>query len=506
MKHVARSALILTIFFGIDKVLALVRQVAIAHSFGLSQQLDAFNAANNLPDMLFALISGGALAIAFIPVLSEYLEKDGRSGAWDLFSRVANLAFLVTAGLAIPVALFAGPIVQHIIAPGFTPEQQALAATLMRLNLAATLVFSLSGLVMAGLQANQHFLLPAMAPALYNLGQIFGALILAPKVGLHIGPLSLPGFGLGIYGLVYGVILGAFLHLGIQIPGLLRYHFHWTPAIGLRTRGVSQVLSLMGPRLVSMLFIQLIFIGRDNFASRLGTGPVTALTYGWFIMQVPETLIGTAIATALLPTISEHFIRFERDIFRQTISRSLQAILALALPAAALLSIVLRPLVQIAFSFDPAGTELVVWVSRAFLLGVIGHSVFEVAARAFYAQQNARTPMLTAALRLAIFLFSATILYKSLGAVGIALADTIAITCEASLLLFLLARQYPGLLRLGWTVPRVLVGVAGSALLAYLIMQFLELPELLLAPGALVVGALVMLPFAWPEMRTLVRM
>ena len=117
----------------------------------------------------------------------------------------------------------------------------------MRLNLIATLIFSISGLVMGGLQANQHFFLPALAPMLYNLGQIFGAIILSPEKPYVIAGFQLPAFGMGVYGLVYGVILGALLHLGIQIPGLLKYQFRWTPKIGLNNPDVRRVLKIMAP-------------------------------------------------------------------------------------------------------------------------------------------------------------------------------------------------------------------------------------------------------------------
>jgi putative peptidoglycan lipid II flippase len=161
MSHIARSALIIAVFFGLEKLLGFLRQLLIARQFGLSESLDVFNAANNLPDLIFGLISGGALAIAFIPVLSEYLDQKGRPEMWDLFSRVANLLFLFTLGVSIVVALFASQLVSSDlgVAPGFSPDQQGQVADLMRINLVATLLFSISGLVIAGLQANQHFLL-----------------------------------------------------------------------------------------------------------------------------------------------------------------------------------------------------------------------------------------------------------------------------------------------------------------------------------------------------------
>src|SRR3990170_6440446 len=219
MSHFAKSTLIIAFFFGVDKVLAFARQLIFTNQFGLSYQLDVFNAANNIPDLLSALISGGALGVALIPVLSDYMQKSGRSASWELFTRILNLAFIVTAVLSILIALLAPWLIDTVIVPGFPPEQKALSVELMRLDLIAILVFSISGLAMAGLQANQHFILPALAPVLYNVGQIFGALVLSPQSGYQIAGFTLPHFSLGIHGLVYGVIIGSLLHLGIQIPG-----------------------------------------------------------------------------------------------------------------------------------------------------------------------------------------------------------------------------------------------------------------------------------------------
>ena len=191
MKHIARSSLIIAVFFGIDKILAFGRALIINNQFGLSYELDVFNAANNIPDLLSALISGGALGVALIPVLSEYLGNRGRKDAWELFTRILNLAFVVTGAIAILIAIFAPWLMDNVIAPGFPAEQRLLATELMRLDLVAILIFSISGLAMAGLQANQHFILPALAPGLYNIGQIFGALILAPSVGYQLGEIKL---------------------------------------------------------------------------------------------------------------------------------------------------------------------------------------------------------------------------------------------------------------------------------------------------------------------------
>lgn len=508
MTHVARSSLIIAVLFGLDKALGLLRQVIVARQFGVSAELDAFNAANNLPDLLFALISGGALAVAFIPVLSETLQRGGREAAWELFSRVANWAFLITAFASVALAIFAEPIVRTElgVAPGFNPELQALVADLMRLNLIATLVFSLSGLVVAGLQANQHFFLPAMAPAIYDLGQIFGALVLAPHTPFTLGPIRLPAAGLGVHGLVYGAILGAVLHLGVQIPGLVRYRFRWLPRLGTRHRGLRQVARLLAPRIVTIGAFKLIFVVQDNLASRLELGSVTALTYGWLIMQVPETILGTAIGTAILPTLAEHFARGDDRAFEAAVARAMRVLLALSLPMAGLLAVSLGPLVQAVFAFDPRGTELVVWAGRAYLVGLVGHCLLELAARAFYARQEARLPMAASLVGAFAFVLASSLLYRPLGAAGIGLSNSLAFTLQTLLLLLLLWRAFPSVLRQGRPALRSILATSLGCLAAWIVLAALPNSPLLGAAAALVAGGLVSILFLRPELRELVRL
>ena len=508
--RLTRVSLLLAVLFGADKLLGVLRTVIIGRQFGLSEELDVFNAANNLPDLLFALISGGALAIAFIPILTETLTREGRESSWRLFSQVANLAFIVTSVLAIVVGLAAGPIIRGElgVAPGFSPEQQDLAIQLMRLNLISTLIFSLSGLVMAGLQANQHFLLPAAAPLVYDFGQIFGALILAPQEGYQIGGITLPAFGLGIHGLVYGVMIGAALHLLVQVPGLIRFRFRWFPVLDFKDQALRRVLGLMGPRLVSMVFIQLIFLARDNLASRLPTGSVTALSYGWWIQQVPETLIGTAIATALLPTLSEQAAAKAEKPFRETIERSLRVMIALSLPITAILSLTSLPWIQAAFGFPLEDAEMILWATQGYLVGLLGHSVVELGVRSFYARQNARVPMLISGMGFLIYTGLAIGLMGLWGAGGIALANSISYSVQALALILLLNRQIPEKLKLGKTLSRALLSMALAGGGAWLVYSFLPipLPSLALSLGGMLVGMAVGAIPIWQEIRLLVKL
>lgn len=498
LSFLARTSLLIAFFFFIDKILAFVRVGIISRQFaGEVALLDTFNAANNLPDVLFALISGGALALAFIPLMSEYLTTKGRAAAWDLFSRVANLAFVITGSIAILVAIFAEPIVNAElgIAPGFDAEQRQLLADLMRINLIGLVIFSISGLVMASLQANQHFLLPALAPTMYNVGQIFGAIVLVPRYGIQ--------------GLVYGVILGAALHLLVQIPALFRYEFKWTPALDLRHSGLIEALKLLAPRLLTMFGIQLIVIARDNIASRLDqVGAVTSLAYGWMIMQVPETLLGTAIATAMLPTLAEFAARESWREFHLAVEKALRILIALTIPVAAVMAAGINPLVRAAFGFDAETSTLVAWTTRAYLLTLTGYSIQEIAARSFYARKEPMFPLYAVILRLALFVGIGILgitYFREIGAPVIALAE-IALLIESIVLFYWLSKRTHEPLRVWSAVLKGLAAALIGGVTAYLLAVYVPGSAVLTALLGMIVGGLVVLPFIWSEVKLLFKL
>jgi putative peptidoglycan lipid II flippase len=493
----ARTSILISFFFFIDKMIfAFVREAIISRIYrddvGL---LDVFNSANNVPDVLFALISGGALAMAFIPLLRDYLSTRGQAAAWDLFSRVANLAFIVTGLVAIPTAIFAQQIVDTVIVPGFSVEQRGLVAELMRLNLVSTIIFSISGLVMASLQANQHFLLPAIAPTMYNIGQIFGAVVFVPRYGIH--------------GLVYGVILGAALHLLIQVPGMVKYGFKWTPALNLRDTGLLQALKLLGPRLLTMGGIQAIVILRDRFASFLDQeGAVTALARGWQIMQIPETLLGTAIATAMLPTLAEFASRQDWHEFRLAVERALRILIALTIPVAAVMAAGVNPLVRAVFGFDEATSTLITWTTRAYLLTLTGFSIQEIAARSFYARKEPMFPLYAVILRLAMFIgigYLGITYFKPIGAPIIALAE-IALLIESIILFGWLSNRTHEPIIVWSAVVKGLVAALIGGVAAYLLAVYVPGSAVLTALLGMLVGGLICLPIIWSEVKLLLKL
>ncbi|HMQ53081.1 MAG TPA: lipid II flippase MurJ, partial [Anaerolineae bacterium] len=289
VKHLVQSAGILMAAFLVNKVLAIGRQIVIARAFGTGSDYDAFVAAFRLPDILFMLIAGGALGTAFIPILSQRLSDrpDRDPEGWHLTSSVLNSLLLATGAIAAVAAILALPLIQWLVAPGFDPELSRLTASLMQLTLISTVIFSVSSLLGAVLHTRQHFFLPALAPLVYNGGIIVGALYLVPVWG--------------IYGLVWGAILGALGHLLIQVPALLRFNFRYQIRTDWSDPDLRHILRLMGPRVLNIMVIQVNFVVMFNLASRLGEGGVSALDYGWDLMQMPQTIIGSAIGIVLFP-------------------------------------------------------------------------------------------------------------------------------------------------------------------------------------------------------------
>ncbi len=418
------SAFIVGGGFLLSKVLGLAREMVIARAFGTSAALDAYYAAFNFPDLLFALIPGGALASVFIPVLTTWITRGGEEEGWRFASAVVNDVLLVVGFLSALGALFAQPLVAFVVAPGFDPAKQALTADLMRLVFISTVIFSASGVIISILHAHQHFLLPALAPALYNAGIIAGGLWLAPRFG--------------IYGLAYGVLIGSVLHLAVQVPGLVRFGARYTPTLGIGHTGLSELLRLFGPRLVTLAAVRVNFLVLTNLASRLGEGSVSALNYAYLLMQFPESLIGTAIALAIFPTLTQLASRGQAAELRTLFVRGLATIVGLAVLAAVAVMLLARPLVQIVFqrgAFGAAAVDAVAFALQFYALAIVGESALELCARVFYAQHDARTPMWAALSALVVNLFSSMLLVQPLGIGGLALARAIALAWEAGVLL-----------------------------------------------------------------------
>ncbi len=427
--------------FVLSNLVGLVRQILVSRAFGTGPDIDAFNAASTYPDLIFNLVAGGALASAFVPTFTSLLARQQRQRAWHLASSIINLVLLLLTLLSVLSALLAPAIVRHILAPEFPPAQQALTAHLLRILLIAPTIFGLSGLLMGILNAHQVFWLPALAPTMYWLGMIFGVLVLAPS--------------LGIDGLAWGAVLGAGMHLGVQIPGLLRLpERRYLPTLGLRTAHVRQVGRLMAPRLLGVAIVQLNFVVNTLIASGQPEGSLTAIKLAWAVMTMPQVVIAQAIAIAALPTFSAQIARGQPGEMRASLAATLRGVLLLSLPAAAGLILLRTPVIRVLFErgeFDARSTTLVAWALLWYTLGLVSHSVVEILARAFYALHDTKTPVFVGAAAMSLnvaFSFGFAALFRRAGWLphgGLALANTLATTLEMGGLLYLMRRRLHGL-------------------------------------------------------------
>ena len=480
--HLIRSTGILMIAFLANKILAIGRQIVVARAFGTGADYDAFVAAFRLPDILFLLIAGGALGTAFIPILSERLTSRPESDpdGWRLTSGVLNTLLLVVTAIAILMAILADPLVKWVVAPGFAPETQALTANLMRLTLISTIIFSVSSLLGAVLHTRQHFILPAIAPLVYNLGIMAGALFLAPDYG--------------VYGLIWGAILGSLGHLLIQVPGLLRYGIRYQPILDWADRDLWHIARLMGPRVLNIVVIQINFVVMFNLASRLDEGTVSALDYGWDLMQMPQTIIGSAIGIVLFPTLSELAARGDIATLRHTLAQTLRIILALSIPAMVGLMVLGLPLIQVMFErgeFGPDSTAAVYQSLQFWALALIAHSALEVVNRVFYAQKDTVTPFLSSVVSMVINLGLALLLYQRLSAGGLALSNGIAVTVEVIIMLVIAHYRLNGI-EAGAILKTLLLTLVAAGAMGLAVMAFTaavpNLSPLLIAAGGGVLG------------------
>ena len=316
-------------------------------------------------------------------------------------------------------------------------------------------------------------------------------------------------YSTGIFSwLVYGVIIGAVLHLAVQIPALIQYEFRWTASLR-PDPAVMEALRVFGPRLLTMFMIQLMFIARDNFASRLGQiGAISSLTYGWMIMQVPETLLGTAIATAMLPTLSEFAARGDWDRFRQTIEKALRVLIALTLPAAAVMAAGIHPLVRAAFGFDEAGTSLLTWTTRIYLLTLCGYAIQEVAARSFYARREAWVPFFGVAIRMGIYLVIAVMAvtaFRPLGAPALAFAE-LSLTVEALVMFLWLNRKMHEPLKIDGALLKGLIAALFGGGAAYVLALMLPGGAVITALTGMLAGTGLALAIVWREARLLLNL
>jgi putative peptidoglycan lipid II flippase len=446
-RSITRSAAVVMIGLVLSQIVGLLKSVVVARAFGTGSGYDSFVAANRLPEFLFNLMAGGALASAFIPTYTAFLVADKRKEADRLASAVGSLVFILLGAGSVLCMLLAPPLVRYVIAPGYTdPGQIQTTVDLLRILLLCPAVFGISGLVMGVLNAHHRFFLSALAPMFYSLGWIAGVFFLVPS--------------LGIFGLAWGVVLGALMHFAVQLPALISLRPAYRFLLDTVNPAVRTVVRLMTPRVIGQSAIQLNFLVNTILASGQPEGSQAAITYAFALMLMPEIAVAQAAGTAAFPTFSAQASRGQFDQMRTTVVSVLRGVFFLALPAAAGLLLLARPIVRMIYergTFDSHSTDMVAGALVFYALGLFAHSLLEVLARAFYAMQDTVSPVAVSVGGMILnVVFSLTLVsvFYSLGWMphgALALANSLATIVEMGVLVLLLRRKIQWLMdRAAW--------------------------------------------------------
>ncbi|MDP3685735.1 MAG: murein biosynthesis integral membrane protein MurJ [bacterium] len=401
-----RGALVLVATSGLSYVLGLLRDRALAGTFGASDALDAYQASFIVPDFLFNLFVAAALSAAFIPVFTELRTQHREDDA----ARLAGTILTIGTGLLLVVGaiafLFTDPLTA-LVAPGFSTEKRALLTQLTRLMLLSPLIFLVSNLLGSMLVSTRRFLFYGLSPALYNLGIISGALLFAPRFG--------------ILGVTFGTLLGALLHLFVRVVDARRAGLRLIPTVELSPQ-VRRMFVLMLPRIVGLTGIQAQLWAFTAIASTLGEGAVTIVNIARNFQSFPVSLVGIAFATSLFPLLAESASLRARSSYTRHLLRGALATLAVTVPAAALLFLFRRSLVAFFVgtgAFDPDAVLRTAAVLGVYTLSIPSESLAHVLARGFYALQNTLLPTLMSLLGIGLSITAGFLFAQRFGLVGI---------------------------------------------------------------------------------------
>ncbi len=444
----ARAGLLVSGAFLVSRLLGWVRLVVIGNTFE-APELDTFFAAFRIPDLIFQLVAAGALSSAVIPIVSGLLERDEPAHAWRIVSTIINLMLVALACLAVALFVLA-PAVMSAITPGFGPEQLERTVGLTRIMLLSPIFLAMGSVATSVLNAGGRFAASAIAPIVYNLAIIAGALFLAPS--------------LGVEGLAAGVVAGSLGHLFVQLRPLVRMGFRYEPRIDQGDPGARRALGLMAPRAFGLGASQVTFIVVTALASTLTVGAVADFNIAFTLLQIPIGVIGVPLGIVLLPSLSRDAAVGREVAFAGLLTRAIRLLLYVMIPIAALAAVLRRELVEILFGDGRIAevdldriAETLLW----FLIGLAAHALIAVLARAFYARQDTLTPVLVAIAAVAINTTLAIVLVGQLGLSGLALAIAVAAWLEALVLLVILRWRIAGL-RLAGVVRVAVQAIIGT--------------------------------------------
>ncbi len=458
------AAILMVAVFG-SKFLGLIRDRLLVHNFTTSEA-SIFFAAFKLPDLLFQLLIFGALSVAFIPVFTDYLHKKGEHDAFDFAANVLNISLMAFGIVALIAFIFVSDF-NSIIVPGFRGDQKILTDDLTRVILLGQILLVIGAFFIGIANSFQRFIVPALAPIFYNLGIILGIVFLSKDFGI-MGP-------------AYGVVIGAAMHVLIQLPMVSSLGFKFKLTFNIFNSGVKEILRLMSVRNLGLIAEQINDAVSVALASLVSYSSVTLLTFAQHLQVVPIGLFGATIAQAALPVLSREQARGETESFKITLLTTMHQILFLTLPATAILIVLRIPVVRLVFgasNFNWSDTVLTGMTVAFFAAGLAAQSVILLFVRGFYAFKDTKTPVMvsifTIVLNIILSLFFIRVLFLDVWSLG--LSSAVATNLSFLFLLFFLNKKVGGFSKRALFSPliKVLLASLVAAIALYIPIKALD--------------------------------
>ena len=434
--------------------------------------LDAYTAAFMVPDFMFAVLVSGALSVTFIPVFNERWVKGNKQSAWQISSSMINFMALITMAASVLIIIFADPLMKYLIAPGLSESGHALAVSMMQVIAVNPFIFAVAAVIASIQQAVGRFMFCALAPMLYNVGIIIGTVWFTGGVNLFGWQI----FDGGIMGVALGVVLGSFLQLIVSAIGLAGLGFDYNFKIYWRNKGFRKVLSLLPARSVDQGMDYVVSLVEVNLASRLADGTVRAYQQALTLHMMPINLIGVAISNAAFPQLTEHLGEGRNDLFQKDLRSLLRIIFWMALPVSVVIFFTRGYVVHF---IRNGGNQLIAGILGCLVVAILFRTIYHMAARAFYARQDTKTPLYISIFSITLNIILAIVLSMVLkmGAYGLAWAQSTVAVLEVVVLLAVMNRQMPKLFDMTFVRAIFKMIIAGTitgvvCYIAVLIMPF----------------------------------
>lgn len=434
--------------------------------------IDAYTVAFTIPDFMFFILVSGALSVTFIPVFNQRLASGNKKSAWELSTSMVNFMALVTLAASILIIIFAEPLVRYVVGPGLDESGRNLAISMMRVIAVNPFLFAVATVIASMQQAVGRFTFYALAPTIYNIGIIIGTVFFTGGINIFGWQI----FEGGIMGVALGVVLGSILQLIVSSIGLMGLGFDYRFKIYWKNRGFRTVLTLLPARSLDQGADYLNSIVETNIASRMAAGTVRAYQQATTLHMVPINLIGVAISTAAFPKMTERLSQGRPDLFKSELQSVLRVIIWLALPVATIAFFTRGYLVNF---IKNGGDTLMAGLLGTLVVAILFRSIYHIAARSFYAQQDTKTPLYISIFSIALNIALAVWFTASLkmGAYGLAWAQSLVAVVEVAILFFIMSFRIKGLFDLEFVhaVGRMASATGFMGVVSYIAVQLFQL-------------------------------